>query len=121
MLEIKTGQMVETKKVLIDGHPYTVRRFGAGERLALLQRQKRLNFLASLKKPTDEQIDEGNEINRSLLEDYIRVFDDGEGGERSRLLIESLEWGAITKLFTQIWDAPASQSNKVPKDGGEES
>lgn len=117
MLEINTGQLRNTKKVLIDGHEYSVRRPGAGEMLAIDQLNREATTLSKKKgksTPADEA--RAKEIANKLYDMTIKWFDDGGDGSKSRELLYSLDNEALATMFQMIFngepanDEPAAET-----------
>lgn len=114
MLEITTSNLKTRKKVEIDGHPYTVRKLGAGEQLALNQMLRKAKALEQ--KLNDGDSSEQDELAAEKLSEKMvtilaGLFDDGGDGGKSRALVSSLGDIEIAELFAQIFpegnnDAP---------------
>lgn len=138
MKQINTATLGGRKKVEIDGHPYTVRRIGAGESLALNQTQRRLEVLAKkeeggirlqellkkeedgsiseqellelprLKPITEDEKDELLRLGSKFIDAMTSLFEDGVGGKKSKVLIESLSPDEIQAMNKAIWEDDAT-------------
>lgn len=107
MLQINTNSLNSRKKVEIDGHPYTVRRYGAGEQLTLNKMQRESNKLAprlSQADVTEAEIEKAEKLSVKLIDIFAGLFDDGGDGSKSRKLVESLSPDEVSELFMQIFD-----------------
>lgn len=106
MLEISTNTLKARKRVEIDGQPYTVRKLGAGEQLAinqLLREAKKLEATITDDSVTDEQEAEIEQISQKIMSTFAGLFDDGGDGSKSRALISSLNEDEIQEMFVQIF------------------
>jgi hypothetical protein len=106
MLEIKTNQLKTRKSVEIDGHPYTVRRFGAGEQLTLnqlMRRGSKLETLLKTEEATEALEAEAEELSQRMIDIFVGLFDDGGDGSKSKALVSSLGVDEIQELFRQIF------------------
>jgi hypothetical protein len=107
-LSIQTNQLKTRKHVIIDGHPYTVRRLGNIERMDLDQYIRRLGALAATEKASDgklsaEESAEVDELSRKIQNLVIGQFDDGGDQSLSRALVASLTEDEIGVLMEKIF------------------
>lgn len=107
MLELKTNQLKTRKKVLIDGHEYTVRKLGNIEQLDLSQYMRRLDTLAKIEATqplNDKQLQQVQDISDRIAKLFISLFDDGGDQTKSRALVASLNEAELTIMLSQIFD-----------------
>lgn len=107
MKQISTATLGGRKRVEIDGHGYTVRKIGAGEALALNQAQRRMDELNKKEKAktiTDEEMDEQLRLLNKFIDAMTALYDDGEGGKKSKTLIASLSPDEMTAMQNAIWE-----------------
>lgn len=118
MLQINTKQLKSRKQVEIDGHPYTVRRIGAGEELTLSQGMRLLEKLAKKEKDSELSESEYAEIDQmtvDTIELMAGCFDDGGDGSKSRQLVRSLSEAELTLMMQQIFKDEGSDATKDPR------
>lgn len=116
MLEIQTNQLKSRKKVLIDDHPYTVRRLGNIEQLDISQYMRRLDKLAELEKSSplsETQLEEVEMLTEKVSTIFVNVFDDGGDQSKSRALVASLSGNELSILFSQIFPEAVSNEPQV--------
>jgi len=114
MLEINTGQLRNSKKVLIDGHEYSVRRPGAGEMLAIDQLNREATKLSAKKEvPTAAEEQRAKDIANKLYDMTVKWFDDGGDGTKSRELLYSLDNEALAKMFTMIFNGEPEDAKEA--------
>lgn len=102
-LKISTQSVKKVKSVEIDGIPFKVRRFGAGEQLTVMQLQRKVDFYTKVKDLTPEQEDDMIKISRSLLDIVGGIFEDMKDGEETKKLIERIDLEDIQLLLNQIF------------------
>lgn len=125
-IQISTTQFIARKGAIIDGHEYSVRKIGAGTQLDLSRefatvealRQDSLNEMGKLESETDPKKKEAIQGKMLALsgkladtitkieEIYASLFDDGEGGERSKKLMHDVGIDNVANLYNQIWGEP---------------
>lgn len=109
MQKISTNSLTSRKNVEIDGHPYVVRKFGAGEQLRLNQLLREADGLEKeLKKATEAspaQEQQLADLGEEIMALFSNCFNDGEDGTKSRTLINSLNQDEVQELFNQIFNA----------------
>lgn len=109
MLEISTNNLKTRKKVTIDGHLFTVRKFSNLEQLDISQYKRRSEKIVELAKQTkdietlEKLDDEADEMSRKILNIFINLFDDGGDQSKSKALIDSLDYEGITEMLEQIF------------------
>lgn len=103
MLQISTSNLKDRKKVEIDGHPYTVRRLGAGEQLTLNQLLRQSKKLEELSKTSDIDQTKFDSISSKIMELFTGLFDDGGDQSKSKSLVASLNESEVQELFSQIF------------------
>lgn len=106
MLQINTDSLKNRKKVEIDGHPYTVRRYGAGEQLRLNQLVRQANKLKVKEQAgttTEADEVEAEMLAKQMIDIFAGLFDDGGDGKKARKLVESLSQSEVQELFAQIF------------------
>lgn len=116
MLEISTSQLKARKKVEIDGHPYTVRKIGAGEQLAinqLLRKAKSLEQRLTDGKSTEQDEAEAESLSEKMITILVGLFDDGGDGSKSKTLVSSLNETEMAELFTQIFPEDTNEAPAV--------
>lgn len=117
MQKISTNALTTRKKVEIDGHPYTVRKFGAGEQLRLNQLLREAdNFSKKLEKTEAESPEleqQVIELGEQIMNMFVVLFDDGGDGSKSRALIESLSQDEAQELFRQIFNGSEEASKEA--------
>lgn len=116
MLEISTNQLKARKKVEIDGHPYIVRKLGAGEQLAinqLLRKAKALGQKLEDGQPSDQDELEAENLSEKMVSILVGLFDDGGDGSKSRTLVSSLNETEIAELFLQIFPEDSNGTAEV--------
>lgn len=119
MLEINTGQLRNRKKVLIDGHEYTVRKLGAGEELQIGQMAREMERIQKKKdKITEKDTDRGVDIANKIFDIMVSTFDDGVGGEKSKALVSGLSQEELKELYAAIFDEPKTETPAVEADNG---
>lgn len=114
MLEITTSQLKARKKVEIDGHPYVVRKLGAGEQLALnqlLRKAKALGQKLSDGENAEQDEIEAENLSEKMVSILVGLFDDGGDGSKSRALVSSLNETEMAELFAQIFP---EDNNETP-------
>lgn len=107
----ETNQLKSRRKAIIDGHEFTIRRFGNIERLEVMRLQQEVEKIIK-KYPADakdedisqEDIDEINSKAMQSSELLIRLFDDGGDQSKSRDLIRSLEDTEIIDIIDSIFE-----------------
>ncbi len=107
MLELKTNQLKTRKKVLIDGHEYTVRKLGNIEQLDLSQYMRRLDSLAKIEATqplSDKQLQQVQNISDQIAKLFISLFDDGGDQTKSRTLVASLNESELALMLSQIFN-----------------
>ena len=110
IVSISTKKLKNRRTVDIEGHTYTVRKFGNLEQLDVEQYMRRLYILAeeenNLKEGetiSKEKLDEVNSISRKMTELFVGLFDDGEDGKKSYKLVSSLDGDEITELLDLVF------------------
>lgn len=129
ILEISYKDVIDTKAVKIGDHVFQVRRLGVGEELDLSENIKRVSDLlknmgdirkkiektkseATKKKlmaEIDEIADTVDAMQRAHFEAYVRLFDDGGDGEKSRQMLARFNMEGISKLFEQVFPSRVEQ------------
>lgn len=132
MKTISLDSFKDNVEVEIDGHKYIVRRMGSNEELDLsismrqasdvldmvsrlqaqflkMQVQKEEDIdkkqLDSLIKKMNKATKELEDLQRYQFEAYVKLFDDGDGGSKSREMLSSLPSANIKKLIEDIFTA----------------
>lgn len=108
MIEIATKKLTTRKKVLIDGHEYTVRKLGAGDELAISQILRQLEKLQEKARKgalTSKDEDLFTELQEKSLKIYADTFDDGGDGSKSLELISGLSYDERTEVYDLIFNA----------------
>lgn len=119
MLEINTGQLRNRKKVLIDGHEYTVRKLGAGEELQIGQMAREMEHIQKKgKKITEKDTDRGIEVANKIFAIMVSTFDDGIGGEKSTALVSGLSQEELKELYAAIFEEPKTEAPALEADSG---
>lgn len=107
MLQINTNNLNTRKKVEIDGHLYTVRRYGAGEQLELnrlLRQAEKLSKKLESGKGTAEEEVKAETLSSRMIDLFAGLFDDGGDGTKARQLVSSLSQTEIKLMFEQIFE-----------------
>jgi len=129
MLELNTSDFGLQVEVKIDGHPYRVRRLGAGEELklgSLLRKMRKL--LREMAKPevSDQRTDQIEKEVDDLEQESIRVialtFNDGGDGSKSLDLISRLSHEDRTTMIRKIFAGVPSETENPEdiEDAGED-
>lgn len=116
MLEISTNQLKARKKVEIDGHPYIVRKLGAGEQLAINQLLRKATALGQKfedGKSTEQDEIEAENISERMVSILVGLFDDGGDGSKARTLVSSLNENEVRELFVQIFPEDNNETPEV--------
>ncbi len=116
MLQISTKDFSARKKVLIDDHEYSVRRFGNIEQLDMSQYMRRLKKLADIEKSTkltEAQELEVEELGSKVTMMFVNLFDDGGDQTKSRELIASLSDTELTAMLDQIFEEAKPNETEV--------
>lgn len=119
MREINTKDLKTRVKIKIDGHDYTVRRLGAGEQLQLNQ-YRREHASVSKKSKQSKDLDkleaELDRLQVKMLDMFVKIFDDGADGTKSKNLVYSLDVLEITELLAEIFAEEKQDEPKAEKD-----
>lgn len=106
-LQINTKDLKARKNVEIDGHPYVVRRFGAGEQLTLNQLMRDASKIQDKLKDSESSSQEDEEkaldLFKQVIDIFAGIFDDGGDGNKSRELVSKLSQEELSELFNQIF------------------
>lgn len=121
MLSINTSNVISTRKVLIDGHMYTVRKAGAREQLAIVQMQRRAEKLQNAEKVSEAEADELQKMLSEMYRIYESWFDDGKGGKKAKALLGQLGWEELSLLVKQIWEDKPEPSQEASTSEPEQS
>lgn len=105
-ISIKLNELKSRVPVEIDGHVYTVRRMGNIEQIEYDRGLRRINQLAVIEKDrklTEEELSELEQINSTLNDFFVNLFDDGGDQSKSKKLVASfsdVELGLVLgKIF----------------------
>lgn len=112
MISFKTNELKGRKKVLIDGHGYTVRRMGNIEQMEYSQSVRKLQKLAELEATrslTEEEKEQVDTIALNLSKVFISLFDDGGNQTKSKKLVSSLTEDEISELLLAIFAEPTAE------------
>ncbi|UNQ40949.1 hypothetical protein MPC38_06775 [Prescottella equi] len=119
MIEIATSKLSSRKKVLIDGHDYTVRKLSAGDELAISQILRKLNRLQEKAKAgifSAKEEEEFNALQEQSLKIYADTFDDGGDGTKSLELISRLSYDERTEVYDMIFNADKLKEQEGEQD-----
>lgn len=129
ILNVDLSQVIDTQAVKIGDHVYQVRRLGVGEELDLSENIKRVGDLLknmgdirkkiekskseATKKKLMAEIDDISDtvdaMQRAHFEAYVRLFDDGGDGEKSRQMLARFNMEGISNLFEQVFPSRVAQ------------
>lgn len=131
-ISISTSKYIKTIIVKIDDRKYRVRKIGAGEQLdlsALATEAQRVqvdilnlrgkyeaeqdeNKKAELISEITETLKPLSEIQHKLEDIYIGLFDDGEGGKYSKMLVKSLGIEKVQEMYQDIMNQMGKSDEK---------
>lgn len=147
MITINLNDYQETAEVTIGDHVFKVRRMGAGEELELSASMRRtseqiekvsrlqakfLKIQAKGEENVDEKeisklIKQMNDATKAMtdeqeyqLESYVRLFDDGGDGSKSRSLLRSLPQEARKQMIYDIFDQQTILNSQKSEEATEE-
>lgn len=118
MITFETKNLKGRRNVLIDGHPFVVRRFGNIENIEYSKAVRKLQILAEAeakRKLTIKESEQVDTISGKLAEMMVALFDDGGDQSKSRALVGSLNESEINELLTLAF----AEKEEV-SDGGKE-
>ncbi len=128
MLRIDSNDLSQSRTIELTGKPFdkpqvfTIRNMGAGEELTLLQLiRKSDKFLQKEKEGslTPEEEDEAIQIAEQTMELTRRTWDDGEGGVKTKMLIDYYTATELRMLRGMAWLTP--EEEEKPTDETQES
>lgn len=111
MLQIETSKLKSRKNVEIDGHPYVVRKPGAGEQLAMSQKLRQLGKYDAKKDLTDEEQADIERISNEVIKQMAACFNDGGDGTKSMELVSQLSPEELQDILAEIFKDEAPKAD----------